>query len=331
MSPVLARRLAWSLVGVLGGLSLILALPERGDAPASTAATPGGEITSPQTRPDGARAAPSAAGAERTDPAASAAAPLMSAGMLALQRDSDLHALARELVPQAEAGDAEAQYSLALVLRECQFDVRRHPDRAEFDKFIESVPRRSGIDPVAYAEFQRSRFDACDGFRSDPVEAFGADVEWFERAATAGHPLARLERELRAPLEGRTSDSVALRDAARDALASRRPEAFLQLLELEFPEADAPEGRDATPNAVAWWLLACARGLPCGPEARWRREQVAFRGGQRTMLGWEDALLFDLPGHEREQARERAAELGRALDAGALEEILPLIVREPRP
>jgi hypothetical protein len=77
--------------------------------------------------------------------------------------------------------------------------------------------------------------------------------------------------------------------------------------------------------------LACERGYPCGPEVRWRREQLAFRGGQRAELGWDDTLLFDLPAHEREQARERAAELGRALDAGEVETLLPLVLRDPRP
>lgn len=331
MSPVLARRLAWSFVGVLGGLSLILALPERGDAPASTAVTPGTGGAGPQAGSASARTGPAADGAERPDPSAPTAAPVLSAAMLALQLDGDLHALARELLPRAEAGDAEAQYSLALIVRECGFEVHRHADRAALDAFIESVPRRSGFDPEAYGALQRSRFEACDGFRADPIEAYGADGQWFARAATAGHPLARLERELRAPLEGRMREAAALRDAARAALASRRPEAFLLLLELEFPEGDEPVARDAAPSAAAWWLLACARGFPCGQGALWRREAIALRGGQRAMLDWEDALLFDLAGHERELARERASELGRALDAGELEAILPLSVRQPEP
>ncbi len=320
MPGLTIHRLTWLLIGILVGLALLLTLPERKpvalptviatDGPAHPAASAPSEVP--------ADAGPAVA------PSTSAATPLNAAGR-ALQFDDDLHALARTLLPLATAGDAESQYSLALIVRECHFELARHGDRAALDGFLEGVPRRSGIDPEQYAALQRSRFEACDGFRTDPIDAYGTDAELFARAATAGQPMAALELELRAPLRGAPLDPEALRNAARAALASRRPEAFLLLLELEFPDEDGPAARDATPNAVAWWLLACARGYPCGPEARWRREQIAFRGGQRADLDWDDALLFDLPAHQREQARERAVELGRALDAGEVETILPQV------
>ncbi len=322
LSPVAARRIAWLLVGVLGGLALVLAFP------------PSPKRTPPLTTALGATPAESRTGAApvRSDPtehppaaASATTSHAVNAAERALQLDGDLHALARSLLSQAEAGDAEALYALGLIVRECHFELARHGDRAALDGFLEGVPRRSGIDPEQYAALQRSRFEACDGFRTDPIDAYGTDAELFARAATAGQPMAALELELRAPLRGAPLDPEALRNAARAALASRRPEAFLLLLELEFPDEDGPEARDATPNAVAWWLLACARGYPCGPEARWRREQIAFRGGQRADLDWDDALLFDLPAHQREQARERAVELGRALDAGEVETILPQV------
>ena len=319
LSSSTIRRLAWLLVGVLGGLAMVLVLPERTPPSVVPVVAPAEDAAAAELRPAALAPVDTAVA-----PSMSAAIPL-NAAERALQLDDDLHALALALLPLATAGDAESQYSLALIVRECHFELKRHADRAELDAFLETVPRRTGIDPVEYATLQRRRFEACDGFRADPIEAYGTDAELFTRAAAAGQPLAALELELRAPLRGAPRDATALNDAARAALASRRPEAFLLLLELEFPDEDGPEARDATPNAVAWWLLACQRGYPCGPEARWRREQIAFRGGQRADLDWDDALLFDLPAHEREQARERAVELGRALDAGEVETILPQV------
>lgn len=327
MSPVVARRIAWSLVGVLAGLALVLALPERTTTSAPrAAATPAKPADAAMTH----RATIDAGSSGSATPIAAGPGPL-DAATLALEQGGDLHALARQLLPRAEAGETEAQYSLAIITRECASELKRYADRVELDAFLETVPRRTGIDPEHYAALQRSRFEACDGFRADPLELYAADPPWLERAAAAGHPLAALELALQQSPPGVARDADALRTAARAALASGRPEAYMLLLELEFPDEESPAARDATPNAIAWWLLACERGYPCGPEVRWRREQLAFRGGQRGDLGWEDALLFELPAHEREQARERATELARALAAGELETLLPLALREPRP
>lgn len=316
------HRLAWLLVGVLFGLALLLAIPDRKpEAPA------GPRSSAASTEPAAAVAPEVAAPADPASRQALRDTPTLNAAELALQRGDDLHALASELLPEAEAGDTEAQYSLALITRNCLFELKRYADRAAFEEFLETVPRRSGIDPEQYAAFQRRSFEACDGFRADPIHRYIADPDWSERAADAGHPLAALDRELRVPGGVEARDPAALRSAARAALASRRPEAFMLLLELEFPDDADDQARDATPNAIAWWLLACQRGYPCGPEARWRHERRAFRGGPGGDLDWEDALLFDLPAHEREQARDRAAELGRALDADELDAALPLMVR----
>lgn len=326
MTPAVARRIAWSLVGVLLGLALVLALPSR---PAAQRA-PAAAVDSASSGAAIVERTPAAPELDAMAPSDAAQA-AVGAATLALELNGDLHALARTLLPRAEAGDNEAQHGLALLLRACDRELKRHADRAALDAFLETVPRRSGVDPGNYAALQRDQFDACDGFRDDPLDRYAAEPDWLARAATAGHPLALLARELRAPGEAAARDPVMLREVALAALASQRPEGFMLLLELEFPEADGPEARDATPNALAWWLLACARGYPCGAEAHWRREQDAFRGSQRAALGWDDALLFDLPAHEREQARERAAELGRLLDAGEVEALLPLALREPLP
>jgi len=324
MTPAVARRIAWLFVGVLAGLAFVFVLPTRSVTPR----TPGTAVAPAPSDPAAAADAATPSAQAALGPSG-AARPAVGRATLALELNGDLHALARELLPRAEAGDGEAQYGLALVLRACDLELKRHADRAALDDFLESVPRRSGVDPGNYAALQRDQFDACDGFRDDPLNRYAAEPDWLSRAAAAGHPLAVLERELRAPGDHAARDPEALRDAALATIASHRPEGFLQLMELEFPDTDGPEARDATPNAVAWRLLACARGYPCGPDAHWHREQDAFRGSQRAELGWDDALLFDLPAHEREQARERAAELGRLLDAGADDELLPLALHEP--
>ena len=322
-----ARRLAWLFVGALVGLALLLTLPDRTarDVTGSRAAPDGSMPGITGTRTSSVPAPTSGGRAPAIVPAT------VNAAVLAIERGNDLHALAGALLDDARDGETEAQFSLAFILRYCATEVPRYADRAEFEESLRSVPARTGLDPELYTALQRQQFEACDGFRADPLDGFGTFEDWMMRAAASGHPLAELERQMHPGSFDAQFERDRLQRAARAALASGRPEALLMMFALEFPDQDEPGARDATPQATAWQLLACQRGYPCGPDVRWRREQLAFRGGQRADLGWEDALLFDLEPHEREQARERAGELARALDAGELEAVLPLTLRNPPP
>lgn len=321
-----ARRLAWLLIGVLLGLALLLWLPHgpRGAAepPRLADREPATALTAPS---------PTAPRHELDRPTATVGArdrapiPLpMNRGTRAAMLDEDLHALAVQLLPLAAAGDAEAEYSLVEVLGACRDDLGRFADRAALDAHLLTLSQRRGIEPGRVADLNRRRFEACAGFRAAGIEPFGDRTEWLQRAAESGHPLARLAM-LEHPDSTRDLAPDDLRrirhDVVRAGLASGRPEALFETLAYEF--SDTPgEDTTAVPYAVAWWLVACARGLECGPDSREWRERQAY-GGMPQYEAWEDMVLYDVDASDREAARERAREILRALDAGEIDSVIP--------
>ena len=331
-----ARRLAWLLIGVLLGLSLLMWLP-RGrpaasapgaTAPASTAAAAGASTLD-------------AAAPERRAVAAALAPPRilpMNRTNRAIELGEDLHALAVALLSAAEAGDAEAQYSLHRIIDACEYELARFRDEAALAaRRDELMERTGGIHGPAAAALDEERYRMCDGFRRDDLARFGERDAWLLRAAEQGHPLASVA--LAVELDRGSPDGVPLSDAERVArqrelflvgLRSGRPEALWEGFAFDAGDLSFEERWSPSPEGVAWLLLACARGFECSRAARWRREFEAI-GGLPPYEDWAEAILFDLPLHSREAALARARELAAALDRGDAEAILPSALREDAP
>jgi hypothetical protein len=310
MSP--AVRFAWLAIGVLAGLALLLALPSR--PPARPPAAAADARATPATVP---------ADAAAPDPMPSAAA---GSARAAIEHAAALQPLAAELLPAAQAGDRDAAYALAQVLAHCT--AVRARGLAEGDDDARLATARAGTDAARYAELWARRADACRGFDDDPLEGYGTSARWLDAAADAGQPVAVLERLLAPTRAADGDDGTALAAAVRAALASGRSDALQLIGPLEHPYSDGVAARDAAARAVAWSLLACRRGYPCDPDADWRRELLAFRGGPQPEMDAEDALLFDLEPHQRELAREHAAELEALLGAGRFDEMMPAPLRD---
>ena len=104
-----------------------------------------------------------------------------------------------KLLPVAQAGDANAQYSLGLLLYECR-DIPA--DAPAMERVIDSVHQthtRDGWDvgdPGEEERMLRSRFAECAGV---PGEARSQYRDWLKRAADAGLVEAELDLPLRLP------------------------------------------------------------------------------------------------------------------------------------
>jgi len=321
MSPV--ARLAWLLIGTLLGLALFLALPER-PVPRSGTAVP----STAEPAPD----APGAGGTDAlTDDAALTVVPgTIGPAVRAVELGDDLHALAVALLPAAEDGDREAQFGLARILPHCAAALDKHADHAQHDEggADPALLRPSGADPERYAAVWERRYAACAGFADQPLEAFGDPAHWRQQALAGGHPVLVLRDALGAPPAGSTPlDREALAELVVATLRARRVDAFEMLGALEWAPTDSPDARDAQAGEVAWMLLACRSGFPCGPDADWLLARRAFRAGPLPASDAEDELLFDLPPHERALAQERAAELEAALAAGRWDAMMPAPLR----
>jgi hypothetical protein len=334
-----AHRLAWLLVGVLLGLSLLVWLP-RGRSEAVAPGSAATAATTTTTAADGATAVEAAAPELRAATAALAPSRVlpMNRANRAIELGLDLHALAVELLPRAEAGDAEAQYSLMRIVETCEHELARFGDEAALAaRRDELMERAAGIHGPAAAALDEERYRMCDGFRRDDLARLGERDAWLLRAAEQGHPLASVA--LAVELDRGSPDGVPLTDAERVArqrqlflvgLGSGRPEALLEGFAFDPGDAQADDGWAPSPQGVAWLLLACARGLECSRAARWRRELEAF-GGLPPYEDWAEALLFDLPSYQREAAMEHARAIAAALDRGDIEAALPGALREGAP
>jgi hypothetical protein len=203
----------------------------------------------------------------------------------AFAQSRNLWEFARRILPAAKAGDADAQCYLSKALEQCARDNRMFYQRRGVtltsDQGIQwALQRHLSLD-VAQAVYER-----CHEFLekdASAVSELGDSNDWLEQATHAGQPLAQaatatklfMQQTLQniqiangisnpdapAPIK---SDQSAVR-LLRQAVESRNPEVLFTIGEAQgFLTAFNGE---ATKNELAWWLVACRRGLDCSANA----------------------------------------------------------------
>ncbi len=211
----------------------------------------------------------------------------------------------RELLPAAEAGNGQARYRLATVLRSC---AGAPADAAEIRFTLARNEFRLDRDVVG-AELE-SRLARCGGLNAEVDNPMAAATAWVERAAQAGDPVALADVALSAGehSEDGASDTgipARLREALRarpaDALplAGRYVAARLHALEAGTAPGAAGDARELRWASNAWWLAECSLIHACARQQALSRLRAAY-------LGYEvDEIL------SREQLIHRSIEQGR--------------------
>jgi len=179
-------------------------------------------------------------------------------------RADDYLAFVDRHLDAALAGDAEAQYFVALAQRQCVGAVASGASPDEPGSVDERIARQPNLTD-GQAALLRRRFDLCAGFAQTYTTPDDAEVlesaadAHLQAAADAGHPAAVVERHLwtvRAWREGPLREPV-LDDLAA-AAATRHPEALRRL-------GDHVGGEPG----IALTVLACENGLDCASDAYW--------------------------------------------------------------
>ena len=197
----------------------------------------------------------------------------------------DYYALAKELLPQAQAGDPEAQYVLFMTYRMC-FDssgIER--------KYYENVNavRENAIKYGLSVDDAVYRYQQCHGFNTDDAKSLGDPWDWLQKATNAGYPMAQaqtaserfLQNSLKAAVRAGgspTDPTVNLppiggdadpRDLLTAAVQSGDPDVLIEIANLQL-RLNPTQPRDViTLNSIAWRYIACQRGADCsayGPE-----------------------------------------------------------------
>lgn len=217
----------------------------------------------------------------------------------------------------ALAGDAEAQYFVAMAQQACVPGVA-HPTLTGRPEAVDAwLARRPELSDEQADAFRR-RLERCTAF----VQAYGSDEDaealeegaeaMLRSAAAAGHPAARVELRMwsREGWRGGPARDAVLDDLAT-AAASGHPEA-LRLLG-DYVGGDA---------GIALALLACDAGYDCAPDALWVIEYCQLSW---TVCGIEadgrEALLASLPSYRANAIGEQVTGL-RDGSAGAYRRFL---------
>ena len=236
--------------------------------------------------------------------------------------------LALSLLPEAKAGNAEAQYVLFTMLRTCQIGVAGLYGQ-QFDT-VEKAREYAAVRNHSTEEAE-TLFRLCHGLFTPVANILGNPWEWLQKATDAGYPAAqadtaaeRLSQDrLKASLPngGTAQDIAALPPIGGDAdpralLAAALPSgdpAVLadigQLQHMLHPE----EPRQVTRrDRIAWLYLACERGNDCsnlGPTS-----PINCTATDTHCMGVPSMLMM-MAQDNWAPIQERVNELSAALDA----------------
>jgi hypothetical protein len=236
--------------------------------------------------------------------------------------------LALSILPQAKAGDAEAEYVLFKAFRDCQggtpglyggeFDT--------VDKAREYAQIRGHSIEEAETLFQR-----CHGLYTPAASVLGNRWEWLQKATDAGYPAAQADTAFERLLQDSMKASVAPgvtpqgvvalppiggdadpRALLAEALPSGDPIVLADIGQLQHMLHPEESRQVAQMNRVAWLYVACERGNDCsglGPTS-----PINCAATDTHCMG-VPALLLQMAHDNWAPVQDRVNELNAALDA----------------
>jgi hypothetical protein len=183
---------------------------------------------------------------------------------------------ARQILPAAKAGNADAQLYLWKVLDYCENSYDGYFKRRSLDAGL-----RFAAEIHAPMETVQLIYDRCHEL-ADRANELGNAMDWLARATASGQPVAqavtavlRLNQEMMkqylkagaaptpltaAPPIGGTADP---QDLLRAAVESRDPEVLFAIGGVQGILNPSQSVSDKVISQVAWRYVACQRGLDC--------------------------------------------------------------------
>jgi hypothetical protein len=195
----------------------------------------------------------------------------------------DWYALAKEILPQARAGDPEAQYVLFQTFRDC-FDTSGL-ERVQFPgnavdnlNAVRELANQHGLSDSFVSHFQQ-----CHGFNTDDAASLGDPWDWLQKATDAGYAPAQATTAQERLMQDQSKASVRAGAHPTDPAAYRTPiggDASPRDLLVAAVQSDDPDVLGAIANllrllnptqplevtkvnSIAWQFVACQRGTFC--------------------------------------------------------------------
>jgi hypothetical protein len=248
----------------------------------------------------------------------------------------DFWEFAATLLPAAAAGDADAQFYLSRVLEKCDRDnkifFKRRAQVLSLDEGLQWASKRH----LSIAQAQ-AIYDLCHKFLTNDSAHFGSTSDWLAKATQAGQPLGRATTALKALEQGLLLSSSrasgvqivdpdpALEKAdpiglLREAVKSEDPEVLFMIGEAQ--SLLYPARSNELVERLAWWLVACERGLDCTANGNWIKETCAEYPQCQSAVGSTDRIQ-GLAQDSWPEVQRRAQEISAQLGAGQWAELIP--------
>lgn len=248
---------------------------------------------------------------------------------------NDYWAYAKKILPAAKAGDPDAQFYLSRLLERCE-----EGNRMYFQKLGKALTLDEGLQFAVQRhlpiEVAQAVFDKCHELQERDRQELGSSNDWLAKATAAGQPLAEavtaskiFSQELMqnfARAEGvpetnttTPPDSVAdPRALLRAAVESGDPEVFFEIGEMQ--SMLDPAGIDSGTKRLAWWLIACERGLDCSTNAEWVKN-TCVSDPQCASISSPTDIVQMLAGEHWPDVQQHALNISEKLDAGQLDDL----------
>ena len=256
------------------------------------------------------------------------------------QSAADLWALAHQWLPAAQAGDADAQYHLYAIDRECHgvqtASFVREGRLVSLDDALRWDEALTGS--RARAEHIQQEYGRCSGFYTHAASDLGDPLDWLQRATDAGQPIAqsttallRLGQEQQA-LQARAAGTPPSseppiggdadpRELLRMALASKDPEVLFAIGSAQVVLNPTQSRTDSRLNQWAWMAAACQRGLDCSEYGPPVSLPCAPAGSD---CGTVPQMLLSWAGNNWAPIEERVQQINAVLDEGQTEPLSQL-------
>jgi hypothetical protein len=245
---------------------------------------------------------------------------------------------AHQLLPDAKAGNPDAQYYLSAILEYCDnimdlyFTQQGKP--LTLDEGLLKAAKVSQLRHDDQVPQAQEGFDRCHRFREQDATDLGNAKDWLDKATRGGQPIAQATTAERRVVQdfmkasvqagtGRASELAAEppiggaidpRELLRAAVKSLDPQVLETiggvqlLLNLSNPDSNIEH--------FAWTYVACQRGLNCSPTSHLARDcpkNCNVSSPASVMMGWS--------GSDWPAVQQRANEINAKLDAGQWDEL----------
>ncbi len=234
---------------------------------------------------------------------------------------------ARATIGAARGGDSDAQYYLGRALGVCD------DSRPTFHFNSQEIGLDEALSRYSFGQNSARRIEAvyerCHDLEAvgNQAKLFGNPGDWIKSAADQGNPAAESDEALKGfaaiqssamglpradDLNALTKSDVDSRSLLLAAVQTKDPEA---LFNVGLAQGYLNNfNSDTTKNELAWWLVACQRGLPCDGNSEFQLD-VSLNDGLSGLSGPE--LICAMAGKDCQDAERRAREINEKLDAGA--------------